>query len=147
MLVDDQIHSIGFAHISLFLLQWFLHKKNNLERNFVYFCNNNLEFEIFLFVPFGFQKVNLLSKMLCIQSLTYNNNNNNKKEAFSYISTSTWLSITPQTHSIWDTGKSEGRWRHTTRWKAVECWIKPMFCYVLPVGFMGDRGETQSRAV
>lgn len=67
--MDDQIHSTGFAHISFFLLQWFLYKKNNSERNFVYFCNNSLEFEIVLFVPFEFQKVNLLSKKLCIQSL------------------------------------------------------------------------------
>lgn len=60
----------------------FLRKKDNSERNFVYFCKNSLEFELFLFVPFELQKLNLLSQKLCIQSLTYNNNDNNNKKSF-----------------------------------------------------------------
>lgn len=58
----DQIHSIGFPHISFFLWQGFLRKKDNSERNFVYFCNNSLEFEIFLFVPFEFKKATSFQK-------------------------------------------------------------------------------------
>lgn len=88
---------------SHFLLQWFLYKKNNSERNFVYFCKNSLECEIVLFVPFEFQKVNLLSKKLCIQSLQQQQ----QREIFFPTSPQAHGVLPPHKHMVYETQENQ----------------------------------------